>query len=165
MSVTPWKENRLLLAKAYLKMQDFPAFMKWLEASDKVEILSREVRIFNFFFLPLIFANPTNYFDVENKQWLELITLCSEIINRHLILTRNWIILYHTSWVLKFMEHLRLFFLIRIFTYYVDGKRLEFIKGEWNTLGNLHRWLFTRFLRSDYWRFNNNNKAIYLVSE
>uniref|UniRef100_T1HCN6 Regulator of microtubule dynamics protein 1 n=1 Tax=Rhodnius prolixus TaxID=13249 RepID=T1HCN6_RHOPR len=43
LSVTPWKENRLLLAKAYLKMQDFPAFMKWLEASDKVEILSREV--------------------------------------------------------------------------------------------------------------------------
>uniref|UniRef100_A0A224XIM9 Regulator of microtubule dynamics protein 1 n=1 Tax=Panstrongylus lignarius TaxID=156445 RepID=A0A224XIM9_9HEMI len=44
LSTTPWKENRLLLAKAYLKMQDYPAFMKWLELADKVEVLSREDR-------------------------------------------------------------------------------------------------------------------------
>ncbi|KAK9506181.1 hypothetical protein O3M35_008162 [Rhynocoris fuscipes] len=42
LSETPWKENRLLLAKAYLKMQDYTEFVKWLELADQVEIVSRE---------------------------------------------------------------------------------------------------------------------------
>lgn len=43
LSNEPWKENRLLIAKCYLNLNDLPTAHNWLLKAKEVEIISPEV--------------------------------------------------------------------------------------------------------------------------